>query len=138
MAFLRFALLAVIPALAFVLLQAGRRRHRRGFSLPEQLPLPLDLLPLRVDSLLLPATGKTKKKAGTIVPRVATLRLVCSPADLMRFWKAYPSVHCSVKEAPCRTVVKWPRRRRSCMLLSLQDIFSCFDCRNKKSHFGTF
>lgn len=46
-------------------------------------------------------------------------------ADLMRFWKAYPSVHCSVKEAPCRTVVKWPRRRRSCMLLSLHAIFSC-------------
>lgn len=44
---------------------------------------------------------------------------------LMRFWKAYPSVHCSVKEAPCRTVVKWPRRRRSCMLLSLHAIFSC-------------
>ncbi|TNN67725.1 hypothetical protein EYF80_022041 [Liparis tanakae] len=43
----------------------------------------------------------------------------------MRFWKAYPSVHCSVKEAPCRTVVKWPRRRRSEFLsFSSADSFS--------------
>lgn len=45
----------------------------------------------------------------------------------MRFWKAYPSVHCSVKDAPCLTVVKWPSRSRSCMLLSRHAIFSCLD-----------
>lgn len=43
---------------------------------------------------------------------------------LIRFWNAYPSVHCSVYDAPCRTVVKWPRRRRSCMLFSRHDCFS--------------
>ena len=43
---------------------------------------------------------------------------------MTRFWKAKPSVHCSVKEAPCRTVVKWPRRSLSCMLVSLQPCFS--------------
>lgn len=53
--------------------------------------------------------------------------VVCVYTDLMRFWKAYPSVHCSVKEAPCLTVVKWPSRRRSCMLLSRHVLFSCFD-----------
>lgn len=44
---------------------------------------------------------------------------------LTRFWKAYPSVHCSVNEAPCLTVVKCPKRRRSCMLFSLHACFSC-------------
>lgn len=44
---------------------------------------------------------------------------------LTRFWKAYPSVHCSVNEAPCLTVVKWPKRSRSCMLFSRHACFSC-------------
>lgn len=57
-----------------------------------------------------------------------------SSSYLIRFWKAYPSVHCSVKDAPCRTVVKWPSRRRSCMLLSLHAIFSCFDWTYKDAH----
>ncbi|KPP75764.1 hypothetical protein Z043_104967, partial [Scleropages formosus] len=43
---------------------------------------------------------------------------------LTKFWKAKPSVHCSVKEAPCRTVVKWPSLSRSCMLFSRHACFS--------------
>ena len=55
---LRFILLAVAPALSSVLFQAGWRRlgHGRWFPLPQQLPLPLHLLTLRVDLLLLPRT----------------------------------------------------------------------------------
>lgn len=48
-------------------------------------------------------------------------------SHLIRFWKAYPSVHCSVNDAPCLTVVKWPSRSLSCMLLSRHAIFSCLD-----------
>lgn len=53
---LRFALRAVGLALAFVLLQARWRNlaHGRRLSLAQQLPLPLDVLPLGVDSFLLP------------------------------------------------------------------------------------
>lgn len=46
-----------------------------------------------------------------------------------RFWKAYPSVHCSVNEAPCLTVVKWPKRSLSCMLFSRHACFSWVLCR---------
>lgn len=45
--------------------------------------------------------------------------------NFTRFWNAKPSVHCSVNEAPCLTVVKCPRRNRSCILFSLLDNFSC-------------
>ena len=38
--------------------------------------------------------------------------------------KIFMSVHCSVNEAPWRTVVKCPRRSRSCMLFSRHDCFS--------------
>lgn len=53
---------------------------------------------------------------------------------LTRFWKAYPSVHCSVKEAPCLTVVKCPKRRRSCMLFSLHACFSCVLWTSNTAH----
>lgn len=45
--------------------------------------------------------------------------------NFTRFWNAKPSVHCSVNEAPCLTVVKCPRRNRSCILFSRLDSFSC-------------
>ncbi len=59
---LRFVLLAVAPALSLVLLQAGWGRLGDGgrFPLSQQLPLPLNVLPLRVDSLLLPGTCKNE------------------------------------------------------------------------------
>lgn len=60
------------------------------------------------------------------------LKLKHESPHLIRFWKAYPSVHCSVKDAPCLTVVKWPSRSRSCMLLSRHAIFSCLDWRKGK------
>lgn len=128
---LRFILLAIAPAFSFVLFKAewGCLSHGGRFPLSQQLSLPLNVLPLQVDSLLLPTT---QEKSSVNIPVCRSDKMqtyVCAylHADLMRVWKAYPSVHCSVKEAPCRTVVKWPRRRRSCMLLSLQAIFSCFD-----------
>lgn len=50
-----------------------------------------------------------------------------------RFWKAYPSVHCSVNEAPCLTVVKWPKRSLSCMLFSRHACFSWVLCRTAQN-----
>lgn len=44
--------------------------------------------------------------------------------NFTRFWNAKPSVHCSVNEAPCLTVVKCPRRNLSCILFSRLASFS--------------
>lgn len=59
---LRFILLSIAPTLSFVLFQAEWRclGHGGRFPLAQQLPLPLNVLPLRVDSLLLPRTCNNK------------------------------------------------------------------------------
>lgn len=128
---LRFILLAVAPALSFVLFNGGWRclGHGGRFSLPQQFPLLLYVFPLRIDSLLLSTTHSNNLVLKS--EKVETKACFCLQTNLKRFWKANPSVHCSVNEAPWRTVEKWPRRRRSCMLLSLQAIFSCFDYTTK-------
>lgn len=53
--------------------------------------------------------------------------------NFTRFWNAKPSVHCSVNEAPCLTVVKCPRRNLSCILFSRLDSFSCVLWKEKEN-----
>lgn len=86
---LRFTLLAVAPPLSFVVLRAGwlHGSHGGRLSFPQQLPLPLDVLALRVDALLLPEKVPTSHQRQSSAP---CAKPECgvggrARADLMRF-----------------------------------------------------
>lgn len=106
---LRFILLAVTPALSFVLLEAGwrRREQRRRFPLPQQLPLPLNVLPLRVHSLLLPRTFKNNLVWSFLYPERTKFKHMFVPICMLTWWGSGRHIHLSTAQWRRLRAVRW-------------------------------
>lgn len=105
---LRLILLVVIPALSFVLFEAGWRRleQRRRFPLSQQLPLPLDVLPLRVHSLLLPRICKNKLMRSFLCTNWLSLN-VFVPVCVLTWWGSGRRIHQSTARWRTLRAARW-------------------------------
>lgn len=105
---LRLILLVVIPALSFVLFEAGRRRleQRRRFPLSQQLPLPLDVLPLRVHSLLLPRICKNKLMRSFLCTNCLRSNMFV-PVCVLTWWGSGRRIRQSTARWKTRRAARW-------------------------------